>query len=322
MPPHRPAARAPSGACARGRAAARAIGRARGGSVDPRLGRRRPVLTAAATLAAVIAPVAAAAGCAGSPGPDESQQPTPSAPPATAGVALPPAGAPFDYQIGEPYPPHPETRVVSRDRGAAPAEGLYNVCYVNAFQAQPHELSWWRSTHPGLLLRDGEGHEVVDEEWDEVLIDISTDATRAALAEVVGGWIDGCAADGFDAVEPDNLDSYTRSHGLLDRADAATFATLLAERAHDAGLAIAQKNDTDLAPEGRTIGFDFAVAEECGRWDECDAYADAYGRLVLVIEYADDHFDAACAGWPELSVVRRDVDVSAPGDHPYRYAVC
>ncbi|MGH9232422.1 MAG: endo alpha-1,4 polygalactosaminidase [Acidimicrobiales bacterium] len=320
MPQHRPAARALSGTCARERTAARATGRAHDGSVDPRLGRRRPGLGAVATLAAVIAAVAAG-GCAASPGPGESET-TPSALPAPEGVALPPAGAPFDYQIGEPYPPHPETRVVSRDRGAAPAEGLYNVCYVNAFQAQPHELAWWRSSHPDLLLRDGAGQEVVDAAWNEVLLDISTDARRTALADVVGAWIDGCAADGFDAVEPDNLDSYSRSDGLLDRVDAAAFATLLAERAHDAGLAIAQKNDTDLAPEGRTIGFDFAVAEECGRWDECDAYARAYGPLVLVVEYADDHFEAACAGWPELSVVRRDVDVSAPGDETYRYAVC
>jgi hypothetical protein len=279
---------------------------------------RRP---AARSLGVAVTVAALAVGACAATDPGNAPT-TPSTPATLDGVALPPAGAPFDYQIGEPYPPHPETRVVSRDREAAPAQGLYNVCYVNAFQAQPHQLSWWRSTHPDLLLRDGEGDEVVDEDWDEVLLDISSGAMRAALADIVGGWIDGCAADGFDAVEPDNLDSYTRSHGLLDRADAAAFATLLAERAHDAGLAVAQKNDTDLAGEGRTIGFDFAVVEECGRWGECDAYADAYGPLVLVIEYADDDFEAACAGWPQLSVVRRDVDVSAPGDDAYRYAVC
>jgi hypothetical protein len=258
--------------------------------------------------------------CAAPSGPPPTAPASTPAPP--AGVALPPPGAGFDYQISEAYEPPPGTAIVSRDREAPPAAGLYNVCYVNAFQAQPHELAWWEDTHPDLLLRDAVGIYVVDGAWDEVLLDISSDATRRALAEVVGGWIDGCAADGYDAVEPDNLDSYTRSDGLLDQDDAVAFATLLAARAHAAGLAIAQKNDTDLAPLARTVGFDFAVAEECGRWDECDAYAAPYGRRVLVVEYRDQDLAATCAGWPELSIVRRDVGVGAPGSPDYRYAVC
>lgn len=237
------------------------------------------------------------------------------------GVSLPPGGAPFDYQIGEPYAPHPETRIVARDRTAEPAPGAYNICYVNAFQAQPGELPWWRAEHADLLLRDGDGY-VIDRDWDEVLLDISSPARRGELAGVVGGWIDGCAAHGFDAIEPDNLDSYTRSGGLLSRADAAAFAALLTRRAHEAGLAVAQKNDADLAADGPAIGFDFAIAEECNRWSECDAYADAYGTRVLVIEYRDEDFDAGCAAWPELSIVRRDRDVTAPGAAGYRYDAC
>ena len=234
----------------------------------------------------------------------------------------PPRGVRWDYQIGEPYEPHPDTAVVSRDRQAEPAAGLYSICYVNAFQTQPHELPWWEANHPDLLLRDGRGELVVDEAWDEVLLDISATSNRAALAEVVGRWIDGCAASGFEAVEPDNLDSYARSDGLLGPEDAVALATMLADRAHAAGLAIAQKNDTDLAARAADIGFDFAVVEECGRWDECDAYAAAYGPLVFVVEYRDRDFDAACAGWPELPVVRRDIDVTAPGSPTYRYAAC
>ncbi|HET6952800.1 MAG TPA: endo alpha-1,4 polygalactosaminidase [Acidimicrobiales bacterium] len=245
----------------------------------------------------------------------------PTPPAASDDVTPPPAGVPFDYQIGDPYTPDAETRIVSRDREAAPATGLYNICYVNAFQAQPHELAWWEAEHPDLLLRRG-GEYVVDGGWDEVLLDISTASKRDALAGVVGGWIDGCAAAGFDAVEPDNLDSHTRAEDLLTPDDAAAFATLLAARAHAAGLAIAQKNDTDLAARGRTIGFDFALSEECARWDECDAYVAAYGLRVLDVEYADDAFAAGCAGWPDLSIVRRDRDVTAPGSAGYRYAAC
>lgn len=54
--------------------------------------------------------------------------------PAAAGVVLPPVDARFDYQIGQPYAPPSGVTVVSRDREAAPAAGLYTICYVNAFQ--------------------------------------------------------------------------------------------------------------------------------------------------------------------------------------------
>jgi Glycoside-hydrolase family GH114 len=274
-----------------------------------------------ASSSAALLVVLAGAGLGACSGTDVGPGAAPDAGPGAV-VTPPPGGAQFDYQIGEPYTPHPETRVVSRDRGAPPAPGLYNICYVNAFQAQPGELSWWQDEHPDLLLRDDGGDLVVDREWDEVVLDISTSSRRDALAAIVGTWIVGCAADGFDAVEPDNLDSYTRSGGLLTEADAAAFATLLAERAHAAGLAIGQKNDTDLAPQGRTIGFDFAVAEECNRWSECDAYVDAYGTRVLVVEYRDADYDAGCAAWPELSIVRRDVEVTGPEAEGYRYAAC
>ena len=51
-------------------------------------------------------------------------------------------------------------------------------------------------------------------------------------ARIVGRWVDGCAADGFDAVEFDNLDSFTRSHGLIERRQALAYARLLVRAAH------------------------------------------------------------------------------------------
>ncbi len=107
--------------------------------------------------------------------------------------------------------------------------------------------------------------------------------------------MDGCATSGFQAVEPDNLDSYERSDGLLTPEHNAAFAKLLADRAHAAGLAIGQKNTTDLLERRKEIGFDFAVVEECGRYDECGDFADAYDDRVFVVEYADRDFARACA---------------------------
>ncbi|NYV76094.1 endo alpha-1,4 polygalactosaminidase [Streptomyces sp. UH6] len=241
-----------------------------------------------------------------------------------AGKAAPPEpGTDFDYQLGGSYPPPDGAGAVVRDRTAPPAPGVYNVCYVNAFQAQPDATDWWREHHPALLLRDTDGEWVVDRDWDEVLFDTSSPDKRRQLAEIVGEWIDGCAAAGYQAVEPDNLDSYERSRGGLTAADNLAFGKILADRAHAAGLAVGQKNTAALAERGRDLGFDFAVAEECGQYDECDAYADAYDDRVLVVEYRSDGFTAACEEWGDrLSVVLRDVDLVPAGEDGYHRRTC
>jgi hypothetical protein len=237
-------------------------------------------------------------------------------------VALPPVNAAADYQLGGAYPPPAGVAIVSRDRTDSPAAGLYSICYVNAFQTQPDELAWWRGTHPDLLLKRG-GAEVVDADWGEVLLDTSTADKRAQLTAIVGGWIDGCAAKGFQAVEPDNLDSWTRSQGLLTQAEAVAFAGALATRAHADGLAIAQKNTSELGTAGRAAGLDFAVAEECAEYGECQSYQGVYGAHVIVIEYTRTSFDRACTQvGPSLSVVLRDVEVSPPGSAGYQFATC
>ena len=60
--------------------------------------------------------------------------------------------------------------------------------------------------------------------------------------------------------------------------------------AHRAGLSVGQKNLAGL--DGTRIGFDFAVAEECGRYRECRRYLAAYGDQVLAIEYRARDFAA------------------------------
>ncbi|MFI1224969.1 MULTISPECIES: endo alpha-1,4 polygalactosaminidase [unclassified Streptomyces] len=238
-------------------------------------------------------------------------------------VVPPGANVTFDYQIGGAYTPPAGVGAVSRDRGDQPAEGLYNVCYVNAFQTQPDALDWWEKNDPDLLLRDKNGDLVNDEAWGEALLDTSTADKRTRLAKIVGDWFEGCAQSGFQAVEPDNLDSFERSDGLLTPEHNAAFAELLADRAHAAGLAIGQKNTTDLLAERARIGFDFAVAEECGRYDECADYASAYDDKVFVVEYTDRDFTKACSSvGAEVSVVRRDLDVSPAGQPGYVFRTC
>ncbi len=245
---------------------------------------------------------------------------------ATAGaapeaVAPPPAGAGFDYQIGGAYDLPEGVTVVSRDREDPPAGGdAYNICYVNAFQVQPGEIADWDED---LLLRDENGEVIIDEEWEEALLDISTEDKRERIAATVNGWIDGCAQAGYQAVEPDNFDSFTRSRGQFDDEAAMAYIALLSEHAHAQGLAIAQKNTSELSGERERTGLDFAIAEECGEQGNCDEFTPAYGDDVIVIEYTARGLNAACQEYGDrLSIVRRDTFVVTPDESGYVRETC
>jgi hypothetical protein len=234
----------------------------------------------------------------------------------------------FDYQIGGAYPPAAAQAIIDRDRSEPPVPGKYNVCYINAFQTQAAEAAYWKTEHSDLLLRTSQGSLVDDPDWPgEYLLDTSTASKRAAIAAVVGSWIDLCAKAGFQAVEPDNLDSWTRSEGLLTAADNLGLASQLVSRAHSDGLAIAQKNAADLGVTGKTVaGFDFAIAEECQVYAECGAYTGPYGRHVIEIEYNDNgrsHFTQACAARGDsISVILRDRMVTPAGQSGYEEEYC
>jgi len=282
---------------------------------------RSPTAPAAPPL--VTSAGASGSGVAVSPGATTSPVATTS-----PGWLIPPANAVFDYQIGGGYPPASAVGIVDRDHTEAPVPGRYSICYVNAFQTQPGDGPWWQAKHDTLLVKDAAGHYVQDPDWPgEWLLDISTQARRASLAAIVGGWFADCATRGFQAVEPDNLDSWTRSGGRLSQADAVAFARLLVQAAHARGLAIGQKNTPQLSQIGHTeLGFDFALAEECAVYDECGYYLSAYGSQVYEIEYTDNGISAyhrACADHgAHISIILRDRDVLPAGSSGYHNEQC
>jgi hypothetical protein len=226
----------------------------------------------------------------------------------------------LDYQLGGAYPPPEGVNIVSRDRTASIAPGLYNVCYVNGFQVQPGEDDDWE---PDLILRDEQGNPVIDPDWDEAILDISTVDKRERIAAFVGSWIDGCASAGFDAVEIDNLDTFTRSGGRLSEEQAIDLMARFSARAHQVGLASAQKNSAELLAQREAMGTDFAVSEECARYDECQDYVSAYGAHVLMIEYRNQDFAEACADFGATHpVVLRDLDLVPEGEDGYVFEGC
>ncbi len=240
-------------------------------------------------------------------------------------VTLPPPGGQPDYQLGGAYEPAADVTIVARDRGAEPAPGRYSICYVNGFQTQPGEIELFPND---ALLRAADGGLRMDPDWpDEALLDTSRATTRAQITAVVGPWIEKCGRDGFDAVEFDNLDTYTRSDGALSRADNLALAAEYVRIAHAAGLAAGQKNAAEDAARLRDeAGFDFAVTEECLVFRECGAYTSVYGEHVIDIEYTDAlprSFAEMCrdAAAP-ASLVLRDRLLATPGAPEYTFARC
>lgn len=172
-----------------------------------------------------------------------------------------------------------------------------------------------------------------DPNWGgEYLIDISTPEKRQLAFEHVAPMIDACGERGFDAVEFDNLDSWTRFDETplagqvpFGRRAAVRYAELLTDHAHQVGLAVGQKNTTQLSRRTslRVVGFDFAIAEECGFYHECADYVAVFGDRVIVIEYTRRGFRAACRQFGDrLAIMRRDVLLQTPSSPDYRYRAC
>lgn len=235
-------------------------------------------------------------------------------------VTLPPKHVRWDYQIGGAYALPTGVQVVSRSHEDTPAPGAYNICNFNAFQAQENAEKDWDSD---LLLRDANGDVVYDKDWGEAVLDIRTDAKRQRIAAEVNTWIDECATKGYKAIEPDNYDTFTRFPDYLTANQAKAFMKLLAVHAHAKGLAVAQKNTLELVSERASVGLDFAVVEECGEWNECGKFAEAFDNNVLVVEYTAKGLSNACSGWSStLSIVRRDQEVVPEGTSGYLRETC
>jgi hypothetical protein len=124
------------------------------------------------------------------------------------------------------------------------------------------------------------------------------------------------------------MDSYDRSHGAFPFAADRAYLIPFTRYAHSIGLAVAQKNaNGEFGSTGRTVvGFDFAIAEECSFYDECQTYTSVYGAHVIEIEYTDEARSAflrSCSvRGSRISVIRRDRDVVPRGARGYSYSLC
>ncbi|MHB1209730.1 MAG: endo alpha-1,4 polygalactosaminidase [Acidimicrobiales bacterium] len=269
------------------------------------------------------------------------------APPPThsgaAGVAVPPVGAGWQYQLQadagarfsnsgginvalcerpifgttcqrakvfsiDLYGPSGATPNASGVRAIRSAGG-YAICYVDA--------GTWESWRPdaaafpkSLLGRSNgwPGERWLDIRRTRVLLSIM--ARRVAL----------CQRAGFQAVDFDNVDAYDNTTGFaITAADQITYDRALAALAHRDHMAVGLKNDGGQA---RVLVryFDFAIDEQCVQYHSC-AQLDPFlraGKPVYDVEYVGSALSDCRAAPPGIDVINKALSLNALPWRPCR----
>nr|WP_030547886.1 endo alpha-1,4 polygalactosaminidase [Streptomyces albus] len=258
----------------------------------------------AAVLAAVLAlPAGLLAGCSGTEArpPSDGSAPGsgPGRPSATAGGGgdggggthwRPKAGTPWQWQLSGRVDTGVDVPVYDIDGFENDAEtvarlhadGRKVICYINAGAWEDFRPD--RDDFPRAVR--GRGNGWPGERW----LDIRQ---TGVLRPLMARRMDMCRDKGFDAVEPDLMDGYLNRTGFpLTARHQLAYNRMLAELAHERGLAVGLKNDLPQIPE--LVGsFDFAVNEECAEFGECAALTPfiEQDKAVFHAEYALDPDD-------------------------------
>ncbi|PWH19365.1 MAG: endo alpha-1,4 polygalactosaminidase [Anaerolineae bacterium] len=114
------------------------------------------------------------------------------------------------------------------------------------------------------------------------------------LAPILQARMDLCAAKGFDAIEPDNMEVSSNDSGFpITVADEKRYAIWLAEQAHQRRLAIGMKNAAYLV-EDLLPHFEFILTEDCfvqGWCAQARPFIE-YDKAVFAAEYTDEWTEA------------------------------
>jgi hypothetical protein len=223
------------------------------------------------------------------------------APVPVSGVKLPPSGkVAWDWQIGASsdsaiVPPAGVT-LMDLDGFTTSAakvaelksKGIYTVCYIDAGSFEPGRPD--SAQYPSYLKIQQ------DPSWPaEYFLDV-TDVFKAnsVLSGILVKRMQMCKTKGFDALEPDNLQNDENvSGGRITAQQQLDFNGWIADRAHENGLAVFQKNGPDKILQTDRTGkmmvekFDGILNEQCQEYSECGPLAEytKRGKLALNVEY-------------------------------------
>ncbi|MFJ8474956.1 endo alpha-1,4 polygalactosaminidase [Kitasatospora sp. NPDC094011] len=245
----------------------------------------------------------------------------PGTPPGTTppGTTTPPAGArwqptpglTWQWQLGGTVDQSVDVPVYDIDGfendasvvAALHAKGRKVICYINAGS--------WEDFRPdsAAFAKSLQGSDTgwKGEKWFDI-------RKLDQLKPLMAARFDMCRSKGFDAIEPDTIEAYNQNSGFpLTPDDQLAYNRMLAQLAHERGLAIGLKNDLDQIP-ALLPDFDFAVNEECSQFDECDRVSPFIkaGKAVFHVEYKLDT-DQFCAKTKALgfSSMQKKLDLNA-----------
>ena len=239
-----------------------------------------------------------------------------SAVPKSGGAAVAPQVFDIDFQTDGFCTGGTITQENAAAVAAIHANGAKAVCYLSAGSAESFRPDYqqfvnFNNACGGCLFGKPIGG-FRNEYW----LNINNDrGQRDFILGMIGARVDRCKADGFDAVEYDNVEAYNNKTGLKITADTQLlFNTALANLAHAKGLTAALKNDlgqlSDLKPY-----FDFAINEQCFQYRECDFPAPglpdwtASGKAVFNVEYRANALNCAQAATWNMGSILKTVDL-------------
>ncbi len=181
------------------------------------------------------------------------------------------------------------------------ARGLKVVCYMDAGTFEPNRPD--AASFPSAL----EGNAV--QGWPgELWLDVRPSGPDyATLQAIMLARFQQCQSKGFDAIEPDNIDSYQNNPGFpTTAANQLAYDEWIAQTAHSLGLAVLQKNDLAQIPALLPY-FDGLLDEECNKYSECGNLAPyvAAGKPAWDAEYVEDGETTSmfCAGDVSAGIV-------------------
>ena len=180
------------------------------------------------------------------------------------------------------------------------ASGAKAICYLNVGAAENFRPDF--SSFPASVL--GAGNGFPGEFW----LDIRQ---LSAIAPIMTARMQMCVSKGFDAIEPDNIDSYTNTTGFpLSAQDQLTYDMWIANTAHSLGLSVGLKNDFSQVYQLQPY-FDWALDEQCNQYATCGALAPftQANKAVFDAEYMDESALCTANALAQINMAFYDVNL-------------
>ena len=157
------------------------------------------------------------------------------------------------------------------------AQNKFVICYIDVGTAEK-----WRKDFKNFP-KDVIGKQMEDWE-DEYWLNIRK---YPKFAKIIINRLKYAKSLGCQAIEGDNVDGYDNDTGFnLNRQDSINYIKWLAQQTHNLGMLYGLKNSPDIV-KNVVAYVDFAVVEECQKYNECSAYVPLtqQHKQVLAVEY-------------------------------------